>query len=170
MPKRNLPSGTKVKRLSLYPKQVKTEAEETPEAEEAPEAPKAKPVKRWVPTRERPEMKAPERLPYYRELPPRYEQPAPPPPEVPAPVDNTASIFFGGFFIIILVVIAVVIGGTDDGGGGGGGGGGACPEQSRISGCGTIRPDCKCPANCPYYFIIGNPPSLKGYKQCKPTP
>mgnify|MGYP001578579101 FL=1 len=98
MPKRNLPSGAKVKRWSLYPKQVKAEAEEAPEVEEAP---KAKPVKRWVPTRERPELKAPERLPYYKESPPRYEQPAPPPPEVPVPpADNTTAIFITGLVIV----------------------------------------------------------------------
>ena len=45
----------------------------------------------------------------------------------------------------------------------GGGSGIGCPP---LSGCGTIAPQCECPSNCPKYFIITNPPSMKGYKQC----
>lgn len=57
-------------------------------------------------------------------------------------------------------------------GGGGGGSSSACPQQSQISGCGTIPPSCNCPANCPNHFIITNAPRgqewIKGYKQCTP--
>ena len=138
MPRRKLPSGTKIKRLTLYPQKiVKSEKSEAPEVSEAPEA-KPKGEWRWVPTKERPDLKAPGKLPYYKESPPRYEEPAPPPPpEVSAPADNNNWVFISIAIIVIAIVFAVLIGGTDDNGGGGGGSSGprrGCIADPRGSG------------------------------------
>jgi len=168
MPKRNLPSGTKVKRLTLYPKNQNL-SEKPEEAAEVPGTPEEQPKGhwQWVPTREKPEMQAPGKLPYFKDLPPKYEEPAPPPP-TPKPGVSDAKFFVIGVFIIaIAIIIAIIIGSTDDDWNWGGGGGLNCPTTCNSTVGVTVDQRCACPSPCLRSFKSTNPPGVSGnYKQC----
>ncbi len=148
--------GPKIKRLSLYPRREEPQELDTVTVGFS---------KRAVITKERPDLKAPKRLPYYKESPPRYEQPQTPLQETaPAQptVDNITgvAIAIGIAFVIFFFVIIIVF--SDDNGGGG-----------SISGCPTvcegyaitIAPQCSCPAGSRYYNTITGQ-KAQGYKQC----
>jgi hypothetical protein len=66
------------------------------------------------------------------------------------------------FFIIIGITMAVTLKDTPVSKSTNKNSSSGCPN---LSGCGTIAPQCRCPANCPKYFIITSA-YLKGYKQC----
>jgi hypothetical protein len=77
--------------------------------------------KRWVPNARRTYPKVPERLPWYKENQPRYEQ-AKESPQVPKKRSLAKTIAIA---IAIPIIIGLVLGlilGPDGGGGGGGGG------------------------------------------------
>ncbi len=94
---RRIPKKTqpKIKRLSLWP--------QTP-------AKNYKVGKRWVVTREKPEMKAPERVPNYRDLRPQYSPAVNTAPAEAATQETAGSILaaiFGIlFFFLILFILA----------------------------------------------------------------
>lgn len=166
-----MPSGTKVKRLTLYPREKYSfeKPEEAPETfEKPPEKPRGE--WRWVPTREKPEMKAPEKLPYFRDLPPKYEEPTPPPPAPKEGMSDAKLFAVWAFIIAIAIIIASIIGSTDenwDWGGGGGGGGLNCPATCDSTVGVTVDERCPCPSPCFRSFKSTNPPGVSGnYKQC----
>ncbi len=171
MPKRRPPSGAKVKRLTLYPQKfIKPEKPEAPEVSEAPEA-KPKGEWRWVPTREKPEMKAPERLPYYKESPPRYEAPAEPPsaprPETPPWAKNFLIVVGVVVIPLALILGVLIIEEIDWGPDGGGGGSLNCPTTCNSTVGVTVDQRCSCPSPCLRSFKSTNPPGVKGnFKQC----
>ena len=149
-------STTKVKRLSFH--QHKLEREK-------PEKVKTRKLQ-WVPTREKPIKKAPEKMPYFRDNQPKYE-PAKPTPQQQVPIQpKPAGNFLLTLFIIIIAIFFVFvlwkIMSLDDGGGGGGGGQGlsGCPVSCNGLAI-TIAPQCSCPPGSRYRDTISG-----GYKQC----
>jgi len=163
----------KVKRLSLYPKSGEVPGEEVESSK--------KRGKRWVPTREKPPLKA-KKLPHYRELPPKYEpaqEPALVSPPQPTPVQpvhqQPTAVQSGGgeaiaaVFLIIfmgLVFFFVILAVVDDGGGGSD----VSSPSSCPSSCGSraimIPPSCSCPAGSKLYSRINDGGKYQGYKQC----
>ena len=168
MRRRKLPPGTKIKRLTLYPKE-KYSFEKPEKAPDIPEKPAENPKGhwQWVPTREKPEMKAPEKLPYFRDLPPKYEEPAPPPPAPKEGMSDAKFFAVGVLVIAIAIVIATIIGTTDDDWDWGGGGGLNCPTTCNSTVGVTVDQRCPCPSPCLRSFKSTNPPGVSGnYKQC----
>ena len=143
-----------IKKLTLYPKKFVPQEPETGEA-------KKKRRWRWSPTKEKPDMKIPEKLPNFRELPPKYEQPAPPPevkPVLPvaAPANNWVWGIITFFFIMFIVVIVIGVINDDNNGRGAGesSGGSVCPSSAPLdcgNGCCPYgnggRTDVCCPGN-----------------------
>ena len=165
MPKRNTPSDAKVKRLTLYPRQKYSFEEKNSSAKSAD-----KPPMRPVLTREKPGTKGPEKIPYFRDIPPKYE--APTEPEIIA-VDPSKEAAQWVIAIIIgilafIFVLFLVFGPDWNGGGGGGrsGGGGGCPTTCNSTVGVTVASQCRCPSPCNKSFPINNPPEMRGYKQC----
>lgn len=167
MPKRNTPSRTKVKRLTLYPRQGSSFEKENSAGKSARE-----PIRQWVPTREKPETKGPEKIPYFKDIPPKYEAPV----ETGAVATDTAeqafnwavAIFIG--VILFVVVLFIVFIPDPDGGGSdlrrGSDGGGRCPTSCDSTVGVTVASQCRCPSPCTKSFPITNPPEMRGYKQC----
>lgn len=74
---------------------------------------------------------------------------------------NQTALWIGiGLFVGIIIAVIIISRG------GGGGGGFNCPTSCGIGVGVAVAPKCKCPPACPKYFIITNPPSMNGYKQC----
>lgn len=172
MPKRNVSSSTKVKRLTLYPRQRYSFEEEN-----SPEKPTGKPAMRHVLTREKPETKGPEKIPHFRDIPPKYEAPAEPlagPRSGMPPWAKNFLIVVGVIVIPLAIILGVLIideidWGRD--GGGGSGGGVRCPTVCDSTVGVTIDRRCSCPSSCPRSFLSTNPPGMRnpspyGYKQC----
>lgn len=176
IPKRKLPSGTKVKRLTLYPREKYSfEKSEV----ELPKKPEEKPGGqwRWIPTREKPEMKTPEKLPYYKELPPKYEVPAEPSADSRSGMPPWAKNFLI-FVGVVIIPLALVLGvliikeiDWDRDGNGESVGGVRCPTTCNSTVGVTVDRRCSCPSSCPHSFLSTNPPGMRnpspyGYKQC----
>lgn len=167
MPKRNIPSGAKVKRLTLYPRQKYSFEEEN-----SPEKPAGKPAMKHILTREKPETKGPEKIPHFRDIPPKYEVPA----ETGVVATDAAEQAFDWAvaifvtFIIFVVILFIIFIPDPDGGGSDlrreSVGGGRCPTSCDSTVGVTVSSQCRCPSPCTKSFPITNPPEMRGYKQC----
>jgi len=135
--------ATKVKRLSFHQhKKERAKAEKT-----------EKKQMKQVLTREKPIKKVPERLPYYKDNPPKYT-PAAQPVKAPSTGHNIMmAMIYTVIMIIVLVIVWNFIGGDD-------GGGGGCPVTCQGSAI-VIAPQCSCPSDSYYRDTISG-----GYKQC----
>jgi hypothetical protein len=113
------------------------------------------PISRRILTRDKPEMRAEGGLPYYRDLPPKYEKPEKK--RLSAGAMILVWIMVGiGIFIVVSSLNNIQTGGT-------------CPITPTCGDQGlgsVIPPGCTCPSACNKYFIIHNPPSMDGWKQC----
>lgn len=145
-------SGTKVKRKSLYPQGREKKSNEKIRLQ-------------WVPTREKPIKKAPEKLPYYKERAPKY-QPANPAQQRQVPLQpKPAGNLFLTLFIIVIVILFIFTAWKimslddrlDDGGDGGSSGCVTTCNGAAI----VIAPQCNCPPDSRYRDTISG-----GYKQC----
>lgn len=186
MPKIDKPSGTKVKRLTLYPKPSKSDLEKQAEensaklqAEEEAKQKAAKARTEEMAKENAAKAQVEERAKGQAaktsssgQHQPKYEKPVEPAPEQTEAESETEAeknvaaknaqiqATNSGWGLALLIA-ATIIGGIlviqaiDKGGG----------DCGKLS-CGVIAPQCKCPAECPRYFIITSQ-QYRGYKQCQ---